>query len=95
MTYACNHFLWVFHAVEYAKDLQRAHTATAREGGAAGDEKRGGLGTPPAMQLYDCGGVLRNLDRVLGARRWLWLLPVDAPGLACVLSPSAETKLAP
>ena len=33
---------------------------------------------------FDCGGRLRNLERVLG-RRWLWLLPLGAPGLRTVL----------
>jgi hypothetical protein len=35
---------------------------------------------------FDCGGRLQNLDKLLGRRRWLWWLPLQAPGLATVLS---------
>jgi len=43
---------------------------------------------------FDCGGTLQNLDRLLGRRRWLWWLPVQAPGLATVLPPEVEAKFA-
>lgn len=41
---------------------------------------------------FDCGGRLQNLDRLLGRRRWLWWLPLQAPGLATVLSPETEAE---
>lgn len=43
---------------------------------------------------FDCGGPLQNLDRLLGRRRWLWWLPLQAPGLATVLSPQAQAEIA-
>ena len=50
--------------------------------------------TTTAAEMYDCGGRIRNLDNVLGARRYFWLLPLGAPGLACVLPPAEQRKLA-
>lgn len=43
---------------------------------------------------FDCGGRLENLDRLFGRRRWLWWLPLQAPGLATVLTPGVEAELA-
>lgn len=87
-------------SVEYAKDLRWAHGSecSSKHGGTIRqideDALRDPLGTTKtAAELYDCGGIWLNLDRVLGTRRFLWLLPVNAPDLACVLH-SVQGKLA-
>ena len=92
-------------SVEYAKDLRCASanskrtTSTRRNADAPPrdftdheDEVLGATTGSTSAEMYDCGGIMRNLDTVLGNRRLLWLLPVAAPGLACVLSPAAQRR---
>ena len=81
---------FAFGSVEYAKSASTGSTGT--EMSRATDQ--GAATSLTAANIYDCGGIMRNLDRVLGTPRYLWLLPVDAPGLSCVLSTAAHKKLA-
>lgn len=81
---------FAFGAVEYAKSVDSGPTGTERLR-ATGQDAATGL---MKGNMYDCGGIMANLDRVLGTRRYLWLLPLDAPGLTCALSPAAQRRLA-
>ena len=91
--------------MEYAKDLRSARANGYDQHGSnvpistetvpdIDNDSRSTVMGLTAAKMYDCGGILRNLDKVLGARRYLWMLPVSAPGLGCVISPVEQSKLA-